>query len=232
MTVRKIGSGKTLTIPTPASSGLTLESDLTQADLIKWSGGTYALIAETSKLLGTINPISGMTNPQMIDGTAQLTFSNIPQTYRDLKIQLSYMSHNTANDSQYRFTWWINNNTTNARYYSRGGTQASGTPGHNSDNTDRFYGWYSYNHINRGISWSSNGEIIIPNYSSTLKTNHRGAYGQHWNMNSLSYPTQWGWNYYNEDAVKLPVTRLDFSWEGDVKFSADSKITIYGIGKA
>ena len=232
MTVRKIGSGKTLTIPTPASSGLTLESDLTQSDLIKWSGGTYALIAETSKLLGTINPISGMTNPQMIDGTAQLTFSNIPQTYRDLKIQLSYMSHNTANDSQYRFTWWINNNTTNARYYSRGGTQASGTPGHNSDNTDRFYGWYSYNHINRGISWSSNGEIIIPNYSSTLKTNHRGAYGQHWNMNSLSYPTQWGWNYYNEDAVKLPVTRLDFSWEGDVKFSADSKITIYGIGKA
>lgn len=232
MTVRKIGSGKTLTIPTPASSGLTLESDLTQSDLMKWSGGTYALIAETSKLLGTINPISGMTNPQMIDGTGQLTFANIPQGYRDLKIQLSYLSHNTANDSHYRFTWWINNNNTNNRYYSRGGTQATGTPGWNSDNTDRFYGWYSYNHLNRGIAWSSNGEIIIPNYSTTLKTNHRGAYGMHWNMNNLSYPTQWGWNYYNEDAVKLPVTRLDFSWESDVKFSADSKITIYGIGKA
>ncbi len=32
------------------------------------------------------------------------------------------------------------------------------------------------------------------------------------------------------DVVKLPVTRLDFSWESDVKFCVGSKITIYGIG--
>jgi hypothetical protein len=49
-------------------------------------------------------------------------------------------------------------------------------------------------------------------------------------MESLSYPTQWGWNYYNADVVKQPVTRLDFSWESDVKFSEASKITLYGIG--
>jgi len=194
------------------------------------NNSSYVLLAETRSTSGTVNPVSGMTNPVMINGTGQITFANIPQTYRDLKIQLSYMSHNTENDSHYRFTWWINNDTTNARYYSRGGTQASGTPGWNSDNVDRFYGWYSYNHLNRGLSWSSNGEILIPSYSSTLKTNHRGAYGVHWNMNNLSYPTQWGWNYYNADAVKLPVTRLDFSWESDVKFSIDSKITLYGIG--
>ena len=194
------------------------------------NNSSYVLLAETRSTSGTVNPVSGMTNPVMINGTGQITFANIPQTYRDLKIQLSYMSHNTENDSHYRFSWWINNDTTNARYYSRGGTQASGTPGWNSDNVDRFYGWYSYNHLNRGQSWSSNGEILIPSYSSTLKTNHRGAYGVHWNMNNLSYPTQWGWNYYNADAVKLPVTRLDFSWESDVKFSIDSKITLYGIG--
>lgn len=207
-------------------SGGTLSSSVA----VTQNYSTYVLIAETSPLFGTINAISGMTNPQMINGTSQLTFANIPQTYRDLKIQLSYMSHNTENDSQYRFIWWINNDTTNARYYSRGGTQASGTPGWNADNVDRFYGWYSYNHLNRGRSWSSNGEILIPNYSTTLKTNFRGAYGVHWNMENLSYPTQWGWNYYNADAVKLPVTRLDFSWESDVKFSVDSKITLYGIG--
>jgi hypothetical protein len=194
------------------------------------NNSSYVLLSETSPTSGTVNLVSGMTNPVMINGTGQITFANIPQGYRDLKIQLSYMSHNTANDSQYRFIWWINNDTTNNRYYSRGGTQATGTPGWNADNVDRFYGWYSYNHLNRGISWSSNGEIIIPNYSTTLKTNHRGAYGVHWQMNSLSYPTQWGWNYYNNDVVKLPVTRLDFSWESDVKFSVDSKITLYGIG--
>ena len=124
----------------------------------------------------------------------------------------------------------IDNDNTNARYYTRGGTQATGTPGWNVDNVDRMYGWYSYNHLNRGESWSSNGEIIIPNYSTTLKTNFRGMYGFHWNMQSLSYATQWGWNYYNSDVVKQPVTRLDFSWESDVKFSEASKITLYGIG--
>ena len=194
------------------------------------NNSSYVLLAETRPTSGTVNLVSGMTNPQMINGTSQLTFANIPQTYRDLKIQLSYISHNYDNDSHYRFTWWINNDTTNNRYYSRGGTQATGTPGWNADNVDRLYGWYSYNHLNRGLPWSSNGEILIPNYSTTLKTNHRGAYGVHWNMQNLSYPTQWGWNYYNADAVKLPVTRLDFSWESDVKFSIDSKITLYGIG--
>jgi hypothetical protein len=212
MTVRKIGG--------------TLASSVA----VTQNNSSYVLLAETSPIADTINPFSGMTNPVMVNGTGQITFANIPQTYRDLKIQLSYLSHNTNNSSHYRFSWWINNNTTNARYYSRGGTQATGTPGWNSDNTDRMYGWYSYNHLNNGISWSSNGEIIIPNYSTTLKTNFRGMYGTSWNMQNLSYPTQWGWNYYNEDAVKLPVTRLDFSWESDVKFSVDSKITLYGIG--
>jgi hypothetical protein len=194
------------------------------------NNSSYVLIAETMPIAGTTNSFSGMSNPQMINGTGTITFANIPQTYRDLKIQLSYMSHNAMNASHYRFSWWINNDNTNNRYYSRGGTQATGTPGWNSDNTDRMYGWYSYNHLNNGQSWSSNGEILIPNYSSTLKTNFRGMYGVHWNMLNLSYPTQWGWNYYNADAVKLPVTRLDFSWESDVKFCIDSKISLYGIG--
>ena len=212
MTVRKIGG--------------TLASSVA----VTQNYSSYVLLAETSPVADTINSVSGMTNPVMINGTSQITFNNIPQTYRDLKIQLSYLSHNTNNSSHYRFTWWINNNTTAARYYSRGGTSATGTPAWNADNVDRMYGWYSYNHLGNNISWSSNGEIIIPNYSTTLKTNFRGMYGTSWNMNNLSYPTQWGWNYYNEDAVKLPVTRLDFSWESDVKFSADSKITLYGIG--
>lgn len=199
------------------------------SSVVTQNNSAYVLLAETTNV-ASINAFSGMTNPVMIDGTTTVTFANIPQTYRDLKIQLSYMSHNTNNASQYRFTWWINNDNTNARYYTRGGTQATGTPGWNVDNVDRMYGWYSYNHLNRGESWSSNGEIIIPNYSTTLKTNFRGMYGFHWNMQSLSYATQWGWNYYNSDVVKQPVTRLDFSWESDVKFSEASKITLYGIG--
>jgi hypothetical protein len=199
------------------------------SSVVTQNNSAYVMLAETTNAAST-NAFSGMANPVMIDGTTTVTFANIPQTYRDLKIQLSYMSHNTNNASQYRFSWWINNDNTNNRYFSRGGSQATGTPGWNADNIDRLYGWYSFNHLNRGESWSSNGEIIIPNYSTTLKTNHRGAYGVHWNMQGLSYPTQWGWNYYNSDVVKQPVTRLDFSWESDVKFSEGSKITLYGIG--
>ena len=81
----------------------------------------YVLLCETSPLAGTLNPNgSGMTNPQMTDGTGTVSFINIPQTYRDLKIQFSYMSHNTVNGNQYRITWWYNNDTTNNRYYSSG----------------------------------------------------------------------------------------------------------------
>jgi hypothetical protein len=191
---------------------------------------SYVLLAETSPLSGTTNSVSGMSNPQMINGTSQLTFSGIPQTYRDLKIQFSYMSHNTNNDSQYRISWWYNNDTTNQRYYSRGGTQATGTPGHNADNSDRHYFFYNYNHLTRRNDWPGQGEIIIPEYSRTLSTNYRSAYGTSWNMVSLSYPTQWGFHYYNNDVVKNPVTRLDFSWESNVGFCEKSRISIYGIG--
>jgi hypothetical protein len=190
----------------------------------------YVPIAETMLTANTINSFSGMTNPQMIDGTTTVTFANIPQTYRDLKIQFSYMSHNTVNGSQYRISWWYNNDNTNNRYYSRGGTQATGTPGHNSDNTDRHYFMYCRNHTQ--TSWGSIGDITIPNYSSTLTSNFRLAMGNSWNMNSLDYAIPWGFNYYNNAAAALPVTRLDFSWESDVKFKGISKITLYGIGKA
>jgi len=49
-------------------------------------------------------------------------------------------------------------------------------------------------------------------------------------MVSLSYAIPWGFHYYNNDVVKNPVTRLDFSWESDVKFCEKSRISIYGIG--
>ena len=98
--------------------------------VVTQNNSAYVLLAETTNAAST-NAFSGMANPVMIDGTTTVTFANIPQTYRDLKIQLSYMSHNTNNGSHYRFSWWINNDNTNARYYSRGGTQASGTPGWN-----------------------------------------------------------------------------------------------------
>ena len=212
MTVRRIGG--------------TLASSVA----VTQNNSSYVLLAETRPISGTTNTVSGMTNPQMINGTSQITFNNIPQTYRDLKIQFSYMSHNTQNDSQYRISWWYNNDTTNNRYYSRGGTQATGTPGHNSDNTVRHYFFYNYNHLTRRNDWPGQGEIIIPDYSTTLSTNYRSAYGTSWNMVSLSYAIPWGFHYYNNDVVKLPVTRLDFSWESDVKFCEKSRITLYGIG--
>lgn len=211
MTVRKLGGTLASSVP------------------VTQNYSSYVLLAETNPVEGTVNTVSGMTNPVMINGTTTVTFNNIPQTYRDLKIQFSYMSHNAANNNQYRISWWINNNTTASRYYSRGGTQATGTPGHNSDNSDRFYFMYVYNHHTQQ-PWNAMGEIIIPMYASTLETNYRGAYGTSWNMNTMSYPTQWGFNYYNENAVKNPVTRLDFSWESDVKFREKSKISLYGIG--
>ena len=200
------------------------------SSIVTQNNSYYVPIAETTAAAGSVNSFSGMANPQMIDGTTTVTFANIPQTYRDLKIQFSYMSHNTVNGSQYRITWWYNGDTTNNRYYSRGGTQATGTPGHNSDNTDRHYFMYCRNHTQ--TSWGSIGDITIPNYSTACPSNFRHAMGNSWNLNSLDYAIPWGFHYYNNVAAALPVTRLDFSWEGDVKFKAISKITLYGIGIA
>ena len=76
------------------------------SSVVTQNNSAYVLLAETTNV-ASINAFSGMTNPVMIDGTTTVTFANIPQTYRDLKIQLSYMSHNTNNASQYRFTWFI-----------------------------------------------------------------------------------------------------------------------------
>ena len=86
--------------------------------VVTQNNSSYVLLAETQQT-SSINLVSGMTNPTMIDGTTSVEFANMPQTYRDLRIVFDSMGHNTANSSGYRIMMTLNGDTTNQRYYTR-----------------------------------------------------------------------------------------------------------------
>jgi hypothetical protein len=190
------------------------------------------LLAETTILGNDINTFSGMTNPQMLDGSSSIAFTNIPQTYRDLKFVFSDMAHNTANSTGYRLFFTINGDFTNARYYTRAGSQVSGgntsATQWNADNTNAFYWGYVYRPEN--VGWSAMGNLNIPRYSTTLAWNVRQVNGYWYHINQMTTPFLYAGYYYNTALACLPVNSVSFNLESNVGFRAGSKISLYGIG--
>jgi len=190
------------------------------------NNSSYVLIAETSPNSGTINSFSGMTNPVMIDGTTVVDFTNISQNYRDLRIVFDNMGHNTNNGSGYRIMMTLNGDTTNARYYTRADNRDTTW---NVDNTTYFYFGYMYRPEN--TTWTGTGEMYIPGYSKTRGGwNQRNFYGFWSHMNQSAYLITFKFDYYNNAAADLPITRITFRNESDVAYRLRSKISLYGIG--
>jgi hypothetical protein len=190
------------------------------------------LLAETSNVDGTKNTYSGMMNPQMVDGSTSITFSKIPQNFKDLKFVFSDMAHNTNNSNGYRLLMNINGDTTNNRYYTRAGSQVSGgntsATQWNADNTTAFYWGYVYRPEN--VTWTGMGELNIPRYSTTLTWNVRQVNGYWYNIQQMSTPFLYAGYYYNNTAAAQPVTSVTFTLEGSVGFRTGSKISLYAIG--
>lgn len=187
---------------------------------------SYVLLAETKSTAGTVNPVSGMTNPLMADGTTTLEFANIPQTYRDLKIVFGAMGHNTANTSGYRIMITLNNDTTTQRYYTRA---IASTSTWNVDNTNYLY--YGYLYRPENVTWTGAGEIYIPNYSTTMGGwNSRTFYGFWSHLNQSSYIVNYKFDYYNSADADKAITNIKFKNESDVGYRQRSKISLYGIG--
>jgi hypothetical protein len=194
--------------------------------IVTQNNSAYVLIAETMPTSGTINSFSGMTNPVMIDGTTTLEFANIPQTYRDLKIVFDSMGHNTANGSGYRIMMTLNGDTTTARYYTRADNRDTTW---NVDNTSYLYFGYMYRPEN--TTWTGTGEIYIPGYSKTRGGwNQRTFWGFWSHMNQSAYLITYKFDYYNNAAADLPITKINFKNESDVGYRQRSKISLYGIG--
>ena len=194
--------------------------------VVTQNNSAYVLIAETMPSAGTINSFSGMINPVMIDGTTTLDFVDIPQTYRDLKIVFDSMGHNTANGSGYRIMMTLNGDTNTSRYYTRADNRDTTW---NVDNTNYFYFGYMYRPEN--TTWTGTGEIYIPGYSKTRGGwNQRTFYGFWSHMNQSAYLITFKFDYYNNAAADLPITKISFRNESDVGYRQRSKISLYGIG--
>ena len=194
--------------------------------VVTQNNSAYVLIAETKAESGTVNSFSGMTNPVMIDGTAVVEFANIPQTYRDLRIVFDSMGHNTNNGSGYRIMMTLNGDTTNNRYYTRADNRDTTW---NVDNTNYLYFGYMYRPEN--TTWTGTGEIYIPGYSKSRGGwNQRTFWGFWSHMNQSGYLITYKFDYYNNAAADLPITKITFKNESDVAYRARSKISLYGIG--
>ena len=193
--------------------------------VVTQNNSSYVLLAETQQT-SSINPVSGMTNPTMIDGTTSVEFANIPQTYRDLRIVFDSMGHNTANSSGYRIMMTINGDTTNQRYYTRADNRDTTW---NADNTNYIY--YGYMYRPENTTWTGTGEIYIPGYSKSRGGwNQRTFWGFWSHMSQSAYLITYKFDYYNNAAADLPITKITFKNEGDVAYRARSKISLYGIG--
>lgn len=191
------------------------------------------LLCETSQYSNTINPNSGMINPQLIDGTASISFSNIPQHFKDIKLVFSQMAHNTNNTTGYRIVMNLNGDTTNNRYYTRAGFRATGSGGNtsvsaptwNADNTNSFY--YGYVYRPENVTWTGSGEVTFPSYSVNSGWS-RSAYGNWYHLNQSDYNLPYGFNYYN--GTTMTISSINLSLESSVAFRQNSKISLYGIG--
>ena len=193
--------------------------------VVTQNNSAYVLLAETQQT-SSINTVSGMTNPVMIDGTTSVEFANIPQTYRDLRIVFDSMGHNTANGSGYRIMMTLNGDTTTARYYTRAENRDTTW---NVDNTSYLYFGYMYRPEN--TTWTGTGEIYIPGYSKSRGGwNQRTFWGFWSHMNQSAYLITYKFDYYNNAAADLPITKITFKNESDVAYRLRSKISLYGIG--
>lgn len=190
---------------------------------------SYVLLAETKSTAGTKTSPSGMTNPLMVDGTNTIEFADIPQGYRDLRIVFDNMGHNTSNSTGYRIMITLNGDTTNNRYYTRSGVQATGSGNWNADNTNYLY--YGYMYRPENVTWTGTGEINIPGYSTSRGGwNVRSFYGWWYHMNLSAYQVPYVFNYYNNADADKPITKITFKVESDVGYRQRSKISLYGIG--
>jgi hypothetical protein len=226
MTVKKSGGyfgNKGL--PAPTANGQLLVANLSSPEQATWlSTGSPILLAETV-LTSSVNAISGMTNPVLTTGTQTVSFTGIPQTFKDLTVRISQISHNEANGNGRYIRMNINGDTTNNRYYVRTGVQATGGTNSNQDNIDSFQFGPFYD--NTQTSWPGMLEFTFPQYSTTLPTNFRQGMGMYWCMNAFTYPMPVGLFYYNNVAATLPITSLNFSWNV-AAFRAPTRIAIFG----
>ena len=66
--------------PTVARTGQSITTNATGST---WGTG-MTLLCQTTTTAGTYNDVSGMLNPQVVDGTSTFSFTNIPQDFRDI----------------------------------------------------------------------------------------------------------------------------------------------------
>lgn len=152
-------------------------------------------------------------------GSAQITFSSIPQTYTDLVVK--YTGRLTTSGTSYASgVVYPNNdgvNISGRQLYNDGGTAGS--------NTSTFPMWG--NATSSTASTFSNGEIYIPNYAGN--TNKSASNDIVVETNSTSCLLSMNANIYSQTTA---ITRLDLYAGTPNSWQQHSTFYLYGISKS
>lgn len=108
----------------------------------------------------------GSTVTVGVGGAASVDFTSIPGTYTDLKIVHSLRRTSTAGGNVDYVTVALNSDTTAANYPTRMLLGNGSTAGSYANSTQRFAG--DITNANATANIFGNGEIYIPNYTSSV----------------------------------------------------------------
>ena len=154
-----------------------------------------------------------------------VTMSNIPQTYTDLKVVYSLRSNYSGGGHEGQFIFnSVTSGYTQRLLYGTGSGVGSASPGTSSIAT-----WTLT--INGGTTTSStfsNGEIYIPNYSSTSVAKSWGAEGvtEDNATGALAYLVA------GTNTSTAAISSLTFyAWQSFINFVSGSTFELYGIKK-
>jgi len=168
------------------------------------------------------------TNPNMVaiqtvtvgsGGAASIDFTNIPQTYTDLKIVLSGRSASSANFDNPRFT--INSSTSS---FSRRSLYAeSGSVGSESQ-SDRIIGVVPA--ANATSSTFGSLEVVIPNYTASNNKSYSSD-----SVTENNSTTQAMWLLAGLWSNTAAISSVTISLQSGSNFTQYSTATLFGITK-
>jgi hypothetical protein len=165
-----------------------------------------------------------ITSSVISSNTTTVTFSGIPQTFKDLCLRTNARCTTSGSRDMKVFP---NNDTTAANYWTTYGyTDGGGAPAGNQFNSIAGF-WLGDSVVGSSFATNvfGNSELYIANYTSTSYP--KSAYGSSTNSNTstaIGRRTEYGFRWEGTAAISSLVITTD----GD--FVAGSSIYLYGIG--
>ena len=217
-----------------AASGVWLVNEVAENE----GAGTWPAPSEQFELL---------TSSSISSATQSVTFSAIPQTYRDLRLVIRGASYNLYSD----YMWLqVNGDTTQSNYrlYYFGSTKSGSPAGPGSWTVSLFtssanrmpYGDFPKGSSSRGsVNERQAAEFFIPRYTETSASRALGVYCMASATNNLSSPGsgtptfyQWTGQANTGTAACTSITINTLASGTNYLLQPGTTLSLYGIGEA